>query len=36
MLPELPDARMDIRKPIGCPQKTAGLKPGAYTNKFSE
>jgi len=27
---------MDTRKPIGCPQKTAGLKPGTYTNKFSE
>jgi hypothetical protein len=36
MLPELPDARMDTLKPIGCPQKTAGLKPGTYRNKFSE
>ena len=33
MLPELPDARMETRKPIGCssspPEKDAGLKPGA-------
>jgi hypothetical protein len=33
MLPELPDARMETRKPIGCsslpPGKDAGLKPDA-------
>ena len=34
MLPELPDAKMDTRNPIGCPQKTVGLKPGGYTNNF--
>jgi len=36
MLPELPDASMETRKPIGCSQKTAGLKPGRYKNEFSE
>lgn len=33
MLPELPEAKMETRKPIGCsslpPGKTAGLNPGA-------
>ena len=40
MLPELPDASMETRKPIGCsslpPGKIAGLQPGIYINEFSE
>ena len=37
MLPELPDASMDTRKPIRCPQKTAGLRrlrPALQQNNF--
>jgi len=38
MLPELPDARMETRKPIGCsslpPEIDAGLKPGATQSNF--
>ena len=38
MLPELPDARMETRKPIGCsslpPGKDAGLNPALQNRIF--